>query len=59
MATLIQMREDFRHGNPNTEQPLAEELPLVGRSAALGPVRVALCHSVAFGGINAAVVLRR
>ncbi|MFE6334302.1 beta-ketoacyl synthase N-terminal-like domain-containing protein [Streptomyces sp. NPDC057798] len=59
VATLIQMREHFRHGNPNTEQPLAEELPLVGRSAAPGPVRVALCHSVAFSGINAAVVLRR
>jgi malonyl-ACP decarboxylase len=59
VATLIQMREDFRHGNPNTEQPLAEELPLVGRTAAPGPIRTALCHSVAFSGINAAVVLRR
>ncbi|MGW0917238.1 polyketide beta-ketoacyl:ACP synthase, partial [Streptomyces sp. NPDC002784] len=59
VATLIQMREDFRHGNPNTERPLAEELPLVGRSATPGPVRIALCHSVAFSGINAAVVLRR
>ncbi|MGW5640354.1 hypothetical protein [Streptomyces sp. NPDC003832] len=59
MATLIQMREGFRHGNPHTEQPLAQELPLVGRSATPGPVRVALCHSVAFSGINASVVLRR
>ncbi|MFH8804280.1 hypothetical protein ACH4F6_32650 [Streptomyces sp. NPDC017936] len=59
VATLIQMRAGFRHGDPNTEQPLAQVLPLVGRTAAPGPVRTALCHSVAFSGINAAVVLRR
>ncbi|MFJ4807921.1 beta-ketoacyl synthase N-terminal-like domain-containing protein [Streptomyces longwoodensis] len=58
VATLLQMREGFRHGNPNTEQPLEEGLPLVGRTAVPGAVRTALCHSVAFSGINAAVVLR-
>ncbi|MFJ4481605.1 hypothetical protein ACIP3D_04580 [Streptomyces longwoodensis] len=42
----------------NTEQPLEEGLPLVGRTAVPGAVRTALCHSVAFSGINAAVVLR-
>jgi malonyl-ACP decarboxylase len=59
VATIAQMQAGACHPNPNLHRPIDTGLALVGRGAVAAPLRVALCHSVAFGGINAALVLRR
>ncbi|MCT2583111.1 polyketide beta-ketoacyl:ACP synthase [Actinophytocola sp. S1-96] len=57
IATIVQLRDGFVHPNPNLVTPLPNAPRLAGRtSTATGP-RVAVSNSVAFSGINAALVL--
>ncbi|GII80007.1 polyketide biosynthesis malonyl-ACP decarboxylase PksF [Sphaerisporangium rufum] len=58
VATVLQMRDGFVHPNPNLAEPLDPELPLAGRSATPATIRTAVSNSVAFSGINCALVLR-
>ncbi|MER5390711.1 beta-ketoacyl synthase N-terminal-like domain-containing protein [Saccharopolyspora sp. NPDC002686] len=58
IATALQLRGGFVHGNPNLHEPIDEDLSLVGQAAKAAPIRLAVSNSVAFSGINAAIVLR-
>ncbi|EQD87910.1 polyketide beta-ketoacyl:ACP synthase [Saccharopolyspora erythraea D] len=59
VATILQLRGGFAHPNPNLAEPVDPALAFVGPTARRGALHVALSNSVAFGGINAAIVVRR
>ncbi|SFQ69071.1 malonyl-ACP decarboxylase [Amycolatopsis arida] len=58
VATVLQLRGGFVHGTPGLRDPLDPGLGLVGPAGCAATPRVAVSHSVAFSGINAALVLR-
>jgi malonyl-ACP decarboxylase len=58
VATLVQMRDGFVHPNPNLDVPLDPAPRLAGRTAVPAVIGTAVSNSVAFSGINCAVVLR-
>ncbi|MDN3354266.1 beta-ketoacyl synthase N-terminal-like domain-containing protein [Actinomadura sp. DC4] len=58
VATLLQMRDGFVHPNPNLDVPLDPAPTLAGRAAVPAVIGTAVSNSVAFSGINCAVVLR-
>ena len=58
VATLLQMRDGFVHPNPNLDVPLDPAPSLAGRTAVPAVIGTAVSNSVAFSGINCAVVLR-
>ncbi len=58
VATLVQMRDGFLHPNPNLDHPIDHAPPLVGRAAVPASLGTAVSNSVAFSGINCALVLR-
>jgi malonyl-ACP decarboxylase len=56
VATILQLRGGFVHGNPNLHTPLPGPR-LSSRDGVEQRLRVAVSNSVAFSGINAALVL--
>lgn len=58
VATVLQLREGFVHGNPALRAPLPGAPRLAGRESASADLRTAVSNSVAFSGINAALVVR-
>ncbi|XXT23847.1 beta-ketoacyl synthase N-terminal-like domain-containing protein [Sorangium sp. So ce429] len=59
VATLVQMRAGFVHGNYNLDDPLETPCRLVGRASEAADIGVALSNSFGFGGINTSIVLGR
>ena len=57
VATLIQLREGFVHGNLNLSQPLACDLHLASPQSMPHEFSCALVNSVGFSGINSSLVL--
>ncbi len=57
VAVLLQMRDGFLHPNPNLDESLDPALPLAGRTAVPAAIGTAVSNSVAFSGINCALVL--
>jgi malonyl-ACP decarboxylase len=57
VATLIQLRDGFLHGNPNLESPIDTECHFAGREWIQAKCAVALSNSFGFGGIYTSVVL--
>ncbi|WP_020673009.1 beta-ketoacyl synthase N-terminal-like domain-containing protein [Amycolatopsis nigrescens] len=58
IATVLQLRGGFVHGNPCLHDPIDPGLGLLGTSTEKADLRIAVSNSVAFSGINAALVLR-
>jgi malonyl-ACP decarboxylase len=58
VATVLQLREGFVHGNPTLRTPLPGAPRLAGRDSVPADLRTAVSNSVAFSGINAALVVR-
>lgn len=59
VATLVQMRGGFVHGNYNLDDPVETPCKLVGRAGEAADIDIALSNSFGFGGINTSVVLGR
>jgi malonyl-ACP decarboxylase len=57
IATIVQMRGGFVHGNHNLDDPIAQNLRLPTRTTP-APIRLAMSNSFAFSGINASLVVR-
>lgn len=58
VATIAQIRGGFVHGNPALSAPMVGAPRLAPASSEGHHIDVAVSNSVAFGGINAALVLR-
>jgi malonyl-ACP decarboxylase len=59
IATVVQMKEGFLHGNKNLETPIRNELKFCGADAVNHPIDIAMSNSFGFGGINTSIVLKR
>ncbi|MBB5867760.1 malonyl-ACP decarboxylase [Allocatelliglobosispora scoriae] len=59
VATLLQMRHGFVHPNRGLTHPLSTSVRFAGRVAQDHTITVAMTNSVAFGGINACLLLRQ
>ena len=59
VATLVQLRGGFLHGNPNLDPQRAANLDLVGPHARPHHCLHALSNGFGFGGFNGSVVLSR
>lgn len=57
IATLLQLRGGFLHGNPHLINPIDSELRFVGRQASGLRAHRALSNGFGFGGINSSLVL--
>lgn len=57
VATLVQLREGFVHGNLNLSQPLACDLRLAPPESTPHEFSCALVNGVGFSGINSSLVL--
>lgn len=59
VATVVQMREGFLHGNAGLTRPVDSECRFVGPSSELADVECSMSNSFGFGGFNTSIVLRR
>jgi malonyl-ACP decarboxylase len=59
IATLVQLRDQFCHPNPNLTEPEDTRLSYVGTAAVPARLRAAVSTSFAFSGVNAAIVMTR
>jgi malonyl-ACP decarboxylase len=59
VATVIQMRGGFVHGNPLLSDPIAPALRFAGTVAQETKIELALSNAFSVGGINSSVVFRR
>lgn len=57
VATLLQMRGGFLHGNPNLDDPIDKQLRFVGKHSVDAIIDVAMSNSFGFGGINASLIM--
>lgn len=58
IATSLQMKYGFLHGNRNLENPINLHARLVGRCAHNVPIEYALSNAFGFGGINSSLILK-
>jgi len=59
VATLLQLRGRFVHGNPNFGKDQSQPLNLVGPHSRALDSRLALSNGFGFGGFNGSIVLER
>ncbi len=59
IATLLQMKAEVCHPNLNLHEPIANDVIFAGPNPVAHPIRFAMSTNYAFGGINAALLLRR
>lgn len=59
LATIIQMREGFVHGNANLIHPIDDECRFCAAESTPEEISVALSNSFGFGGVNTSIVLKR
>ena len=57
VALLTQMAESFIHPNVNLDEPIRDDVGLVGSRATSPGPRVALSNSFGFGGINTSILI--
>lgn len=56
VATVLQLRHGFVHGNPTLDAPIDDLLRWCGKRAEARPLRAALSNSFGFSGINTSQV---
>ncbi len=59
IATLLQMKAGVCHPNLNLHEPISADVTFAGPEPVARSIRVAMSTNYAFGGINAALLLRR
>ncbi|PKW18144.1 beta-ketoacyl synthase N-terminal-like domain-containing protein [Saccharopolyspora spinosa] len=57
IAVIQQMRRGFVHGNPLLQNPIGPPLAHVGPDKVDANIRLSLCNSFAFSGINASLLV--
>lgn len=59
IASIIQIREGFVHGNRNLEEPVGLKEYLIGESSVKKEIKHAISNSFGFGGINTSIVISK
>jgi malonyl-ACP decarboxylase len=59
IATIIQMREGFVHGNANLNNPIDDECHFCSAQSTSANISTALSNSFGFGGVNTSIILKR
>lgn len=58
IASVIQMKSHFVHGNINLKEPVRSDIRFVGNQGESWDITYAMSNSFAFGGINTAIILK-